>query len=56
MVNVMRVNVLVWATCFRVMNEYANYNYKIDVHTHFIQTVSFIIIEGQVIHDILTLL
>ena len=38
------------------MGEYTNYNYKISTHTYFIQTVSFIIIEGYVNDDILTLL
>ena len=31
-------------------------NYKIGTHTYLIRTVSFIIIEGCVNHDILTLL
>ena len=36
------------------MDEY-NYNYKLTIatHTYLIQTVSFIIIEGYVNHDIL---
>ena len=35
------------------MDEYTNSNYKIGAHTYLIQTVSFIIIEGYVNHNIL---
>ena len=38
------------------MDEYTNYNYKTGTHTYHMQTVSFIIIEGCVNRDILTLL
>ena len=37
------------------MDKHTNYNYEVDFHTYLIQTVFFIIIEGCVNHDILTL-